>query len=84
MRLTKPIVKLLAVTTLAALTLFLAPSIAAVANTSGDHGTPTLRELAARLGIHVGSEVDDRALSAMRSMPRFSASNSPLLRRKTK
>ena len=64
MRLTKPIVKLLAVTTLAALTLFLAPSIAALANTSGDHGTPTLRELAARLGIHVGSEVNDSALSA--------------------
>ncbi len=64
MRLTKPIVKLLAVTALAALTLFLAPSTAALANTSGDHENPTLRQLAARLGIHAGSAVNDSALSA--------------------
>lgn len=62
MRLTKHFVRPLVVAGLAALALFLASS-PALANPSKDHDSPTLRELAARLGIHVGSAVSYNALT---------------------
>ncbi len=64
MRSTKPVVRFLTVTVLAALTLFLALSSSALANISGSHANTTLRLLASRSGIHVGSAVSDTAVSS--------------------
>jgi endo-1,4-beta-xylanase len=63
MRLTNRFVRRLAVTVLAAFTLFLVPSSFALATPSDTHENPTLRQLAAGLGIHVGSAVSFSALS---------------------
>jgi endo-1,4-beta-xylanase len=62
MRSTKRSVKLLAVVALAALTLFLTTSSSALADISGAHNS-TLRQLADRLGIRVGSAVSYSALT---------------------
>ena len=63
MRSSKSAVRFLAVTVLAALTLFLVLSSSALANTPGSHGNTTLRLLASRSGIRVGSAVSYTALS---------------------
>ena len=63
MRSTRPAVRFLAVTILAALTFFLVLSSSALANIPGSHDEATLRLLASGSGIHVGSAVSYAALS---------------------
>ncbi len=63
MRLTQPFVGRLAAIALAALILFLALSSSALANPSGGQSATTLRQLAARPGIYVGSAVSYDALT---------------------
>ena len=63
MKMTRHFVRPLAVMALAALALVLAPSTSALASTSGAHHDSSLRQLADRLGIRVGSAVSFGALT---------------------
>ncbi|HLV99315.1 MAG TPA: endo-1,4-beta-xylanase [Ktedonobacterales bacterium] len=63
MRSTNHFVGRLAAVVATACTLLLVFSSTASANTFGDHDSPTLREAAARLGLHVGSAVSYSALT---------------------